>query len=104
MTLGSLLVSPYVLNYDLAWLALPIVWFVGYCLRNGWLRWEREILAAAWVLPLLIAPLATLLHAQLGPFVLLAFFCVVLRRVWWVVVAEGKGAASGLESPKAGIA
>ncbi len=78
---GSLLATPYVLNYDLAWLALPIAWFSRYALRVGWLPGEREILAALWVLPLAMAPLAEYTRVQMAPPLLLLFLLLVLRRV-----------------------
>lgn len=81
LTVGSLLATPYVLNYDLAWLALPLTWLASAGMRSGWLRWEREILTAAWLLPLITVPMAELLRQQLAPFVLLALFLAILRRV-----------------------
>ncbi|MDE0855378.1 MAG: glycosyltransferase family 87 protein [Nevskia sp.] len=77
---GSLLASPYLLDYDLAWLALPIAWLGRQGMRHGWLRWEREMLVAVWLLPMMLIPLHAVTHLQLAPFVLLGFFLVVLRR------------------------
>lgn len=85
LVVGSLLVSPYVFNYDLVWLALPITWLAGLGMRDGWLPWEREALAAAWLLPLFDAPLAAVTRLQLGPVVTLLLFAVLLRRAVRVI-------------------
>ncbi len=53
LMVGSFLASPYLLYYDLAWLAFPIVWLVQHGIENGWLRHERELLLLAWFSPLL---------------------------------------------------
>ncbi len=77
---GTFLVSPYVFDYDLAWLAFPIAWLALCGLETGWRTAEREILAAAWLLPLIMAPFATPTHIQLGPIVLGALLWITWRR------------------------
>jgi len=77
---ATFFVSPYVFDYDLVWLAFPIAWLGFSGLRHGWLRGEREVLTAAWLLPLLMAPVATAVHLQLGPIVLGALLWVAVRR------------------------
>lgn len=81
LVIGTLLVSPYLFDYDLALLALPLAWFGMYGLRTGWRRGERNLLVLCWVLPALVAPLAGWTYLQLAPFVLLALLLVVIRRV-----------------------
>jgi hypothetical protein len=78
---ATFLVSPYGYDYDLAWLAFPIAWLAMAGQRNGWLRGDREVLVAAWVLPMLITPIAKNLLAQVGPPVLCALLWITLRRV-----------------------
>jgi hypothetical protein len=77
---ATFLISPYVFDYDLAWLAFPIAWVVIDGLRNGWRGGEREVLIAAWALPLVMAPIAKTTHLQMGPFVLGALLWIILRR------------------------
>jgi hypothetical protein len=77
---ATFLVSPYVFDYDLAWLAFPIAWLALTGLRDGWLRGEREVLIAAWLLPLMMAPIATATHVQLAPFVLVCLLGICVRR------------------------
>ena len=78
---ATFLISPYVFDYDLVWLAFPIAWLALIGLREGWLKGEREVLVAAWISPLLMAPLATAFSVQIGPFVLGALLWVTVRRV-----------------------
>ncbi len=77
---ATFLVSPYLLDYDLAWLAFPIAWLALAGLRNGWQRGEREVLVFAWLLPLLITPIGTFLSVQIGPIVLCSLLWITVRR------------------------
>ena len=58
---GTFLVSPYLFAYDLAGMAFPILWLAQSGIQCGWLRGEREILVAAWAMPLFMIGLALLL-------------------------------------------
>lgn len=80
LVVGTLLVSPYLFDYDLALLALPLAWMGVRGMHAGWLRGERNLLVLAWALPALVAPLAMLVRLQLAPLVLLALLCLILRR------------------------
>lgn len=84
---GSLLLSPYLYDYDLVWLALPLAWYGGHALRHGWHRGEREWLLAMWLLPALVAPLFAVLRIQLAPLLLFGFFILIVRRA----LADGAG-------------
>ncbi len=77
---ATFLVTPYVMDYDLAWLAFPIAWMALIGLRDGWLPGEREVLVACWILPLFVAPLATGFFVQVGPFPIAAMLWLTLRR------------------------
>jgi hypothetical protein len=77
---ATFLVSPYVFDYDLAWLAFPIAWLAVIGMRDGWLAGEREVLVLAWLLPMLMAPVTAVVVVQPGPFVLGALLWVVVRR------------------------
>ena len=79
--LASLLVSPFVLDYDLMLLAFPLMWLFHTGLREGFRSWERLALLAAYALPLYGRPLAIAAHLPLAPLVLLAVFGLTLRRV-----------------------
>jgi hypothetical protein len=77
---GTLLVSPYLFDYDLALLGLSIAWLVRHGLEQGWRSAEREWLALAWLLPLAMPLLATPTRLQPGPLVLLVLLLLILRR------------------------
>lgn len=80
LLVGSLLISPYVFDYDWCWLAPAMVWFTGHALRHGWRRGERELLVLAWLTPLLWLPLYHYSGLQLAPLPLLVLFEAILRR------------------------
>src|SRR5712671_6055638 len=50
---GSLLATPYVLDYDLVVLAVAIAFFARHGLVRGFRSFEISLLAAAWLAPLL---------------------------------------------------
>lgn len=75
------LASPFVLDYDLAILAVPLAWvFVQARDGTGFLPWEKLVLAAAFALPLLSRIIAMYVGAPIAPAVLVALLAVVLRR------------------------
>lgn len=80
LTTATLLVSPYLFDYDLVWLALPIVWLAKLGFKDGWLRGEREVLVAAWLLPLLAVLITKVVPLQIGPWVLLTLLWMIFRR------------------------
>src|SRR6201992_2766396 len=55
---GSLLATPYVLDYDLVVLAVAIAFFARHGLDRGFRSFEISVLAAAWIAPLLARGIA----------------------------------------------
>ncbi len=88
---GSLLATPYVLDYDLVVLAVAIAFFVRHGLRRGFRTFEISVLAAAWIVPLLSRGIAGVTGIPLGLLVLLTFYLVTLRRA----VLDRAGATAG---------
>jgi Glycosyltransferase family 87 len=80
LALGSLLATPYVLDYDLVVLALAIAFFARYGLHHGFRDFEISLLAAAWIVPMLSRSIAGATFIPLGLFVELALYGFVLRR------------------------
>ncbi|MFZ1991433.1 MAG: glycosyltransferase family 87 protein, partial [Alphaproteobacteria bacterium] len=74
------LASPFLLDYDLTLLALPIAWLVRQGARHGFLPWEKLILLAAFVLVLIARYLATVTGIAIAPLVIAALFAAVMRR------------------------
>src|SRR5262249_43968763 len=50
---ATMLATPYMFDYDMVMLALPIAWLAHEGIARGWLPYEREVLVAAWAAPLL---------------------------------------------------
>ncbi|WP_296225391.1 glycosyltransferase family 87 protein [Ralstonia sp. UBA689] len=89
---ATLLMQPYVMFYDLAWLILPIVLLLRDAKAQPLHRVEWLVLAAAW-----LAPLQGVLAAYLGrylqvvPVVLVGLLAMVMRRYWTSVRAQEAG-------------
>ncbi len=79
---GSLLVSPYLYDYDLALLAVPIALVAWDGLRRGWDAGEREVLVLAWVTPMLVAGLAEQTGLSFAPLCLILVFAMIARRAF----------------------
>jgi hypothetical protein len=77
---GSLLVSPYLFTYDWTWLAVALAFLAILGLREGFGRFERDALFAAWLAPLALMPLYWLIGVQLGCAVLIMVLAVAMRR------------------------
>jgi hypothetical protein len=90
---GSLLATPYVLDYDLVVLAVAIAFFIRHGLSRGFRNYEISLLAAAWIVPLLSRGIAGVTGIPLGLLVLLAFYVFTLRRA----VLDGRNAAHSSE-------
>ena len=77
---GSLLATPYVLDYDLVVLAVAIAYLARHGLRCGFRSFEISLLAAAWMVPLLSRGVAGATGIPLGLLVLLMTFAFTMRR------------------------
>lgn len=77
---GTLFLSPYLYEYDLMVMAVPIGLLAWEGCRYGWLPWEREILVLAWLTPLLVTVSGAVFGLQIGTVCLLALYAVALRR------------------------
>ena len=80
LALGSLLATPYVLDYDLVVLAVAIAFFARHGFANGFRNYEISLCAAVWLVPLLSRPVAGATGIPLGLIVMLMFYGCVLRR------------------------
>jgi alpha-1,2-mannosyltransferase len=89
---GALLATPYVFDYDLVLLAIPIALLARDGIERGWLPGEREVLVAAWLTPLLFPVIAAATGIQLGWVSLFAVFAVAVRRA--CVLRTGRHAAT----------
>jgi hypothetical protein len=89
---GTLLVTPYVLDYDLMLLALPLAWLTVEGLRAQFLNWEKLTLFIVWLLPLLSRSIGSF-GVPIAPVVLLVLLSFIYRRARESVVTERNIAA-----------
>jgi hypothetical protein len=81
MVLAALLATPFVLDYDLVLLALPLAWLFAEGRRTGFAPYEKITMLIAYVLPLISRVLAKDLSLPLAPLVIAALFAIVARRM-----------------------
>jgi len=77
---GTLLATPYVMDYDLVMLALPIAWVARAALRTGFRPWEKTILSVAFILPLISRSIAEYTSVPLGVIVVMLLFSAIAGR------------------------
>ena len=77
---GSLLATPYVLDYDLVVLGLGIAFYARHGLSRGFRDFEIGLLAAAWIVPLVARGIAGATGIPLGLLAMLALYVFTLRR------------------------
>jgi alpha-1,2-mannosyltransferase len=80
MVAATLLCTPFLLDYDLVCLALPISWIMAEAQRTEWQPWEKIVLLAAYALPLVSRSVATVTGVPIAPVVLVALLLIVARR------------------------
>ena len=71
---------PFFGNYDMVIFAVPGAWLISQAVANGWLPYERAVLAALYVTPFIIIP-ASSLGAPLAPVAEVALTISVIRRI-----------------------
>ena len=77
---AACLATPFLLDYDLMLLAVPLAWVAARAECGGYLPWEKLTLAAAFVLPMVTRPLAMKAGVPLAPLVITALLVTVVRR------------------------
>ncbi|MDB5716034.1 MAG: hypothetical protein JWO15_3431, partial [Sphingomonadales bacterium] len=77
------LISPFFLDYDLTVMAIPLAWLFAEGLRRGFLPWEKAILVAGYLLPLVARDLALNFGIPIGPLVLIALLSACGRAAVW---------------------
>ncbi|WP_205520654.1 glycosyltransferase family 87 protein [Propylenella binzhouense] len=76
---GALLVTPYVLDYDMAVLGPALAFLAARGLARGFRPYEKSLMLAAWVVPLLARPVAQHLDLPIGLIVMAALFVFSVR-------------------------
>ena len=75
-----LLTTPYMMDYDLVILALPIAWLAAEGRRSGFMPWEKSLLAFVWLMPLFARSLAGHAMVPVAPLAMLLLLADIARR------------------------
>ncbi|WP_179400616.1 glycosyltransferase family 87 protein [Burkholderia guangdongensis] len=78
---ASLLVSPYLYDYDLTWLGLVIAWYARHALAYGWRRFDREWLTLLWVTPVACLAIVVYIQVQFVPLITLGSLALLVARI-----------------------
>jgi hypothetical protein len=76
---ATTLISPFFLDYDLIITAVPLAWLLTEGQRRGFLPWEKLVLLAGYLLPLVARDLALHLGVPIGPLVMMALLMACAR-------------------------
>jgi hypothetical protein len=77
---AGLLATPYSLDYDMVLLGPAIAFVAAYGLEKGFAPFEKTLLAAVWVTPLLARLVAKLSHIPVGAIAMLTLFAFTILR------------------------
>jgi len=80
LCLATILATPYSFDYDMMLLAPAIAFFAVDGFARGFGPWEKTLLAALWLTPLVARSVAHASLIPLGVPVMLAMFVLILRR------------------------
>jgi len=75
---AALLATPYLADYDLACLAPPLAFAAARGVRAGWGRYDKLLLLAAYMLPLLARGVAARSGVQIAPLVMAGLFYIII--------------------------
>lgn len=83
LTCATLMVSPYLFDYDLAWYGVLIAWYCKHAMDSGWKRGEREWLIVLWLAPLagLLVIMQVNLKFQFMPLISAITLWMLVRRI-----------------------
>ena len=77
---AAMLCSPYLMDYDLVCLSVPMAWLAASAATTGWRPWEKTVLAACVLLPLAARASNLLAGLSVAPPVLAALLAVTVAR------------------------
>ena len=78
---ASLMVSPYLYDYDLAWLGVFIASYTKHGMERGWRPWHREWLIVLWLMPWFGVLVVSHIHVQVMPLMLALTLGMTLQRI-----------------------
>jgi alpha-1,2-mannosyltransferase len=80
LAIAAILATPYSLDYDLMLVAPAIAFMAAYGIRHGFAAWEKTLLAALWIVPLIARSVAQATLIPLAVPAMLLAFALLLRR------------------------
>ena len=81
LTTAALLFTPFLYDYDLALLAVPLACLAALAQVTGWLAWEKLLAAALFLLPLAARACGLDLGLVIGPPLVAGLLAIVCHRV-----------------------
>ncbi|PYE21371.1 uncharacterized protein DUF2029 [Paraburkholderia silvatlantica] len=78
---ASMLVSPYLYDYDLTWYGILIAWVACHAKEHGFQRGQREWLAALWLAPIAGLTLVSHLHVPFTPLISIATLWMLIAQI-----------------------
>jgi hypothetical protein len=87
LCLAIALVSPFSLDYDMLVLAPALAFLAMHGFHHGFAPYEKSLLAALWLVPLVARGLAEVTFVPLGVPLMLAAFLLVLRKAGMLATA-----------------
>jgi hypothetical protein len=94
---GSLLATPYVLDYDLVVLAVTIAFLVAHGLDRGFGQYEVSLLAVTWAMPLVARSIAGAVYMPFGLFVMIGLYGLILYRAMRGIPTSDAGSRNLVE-------
>jgi hypothetical protein len=79
LLLATFLTTPYAWDYDLVSLTFVVFWLAQEGLRDGFLPWEKNLLALTLAVPMILSPLGGAIHFQIGPLVFWSMLIFAIR-------------------------
>jgi hypothetical protein len=80
LCLGSLLVTPFALDYDLMLLAPALALVAAHGRKQGFTAFTLSLLTLLWAVPLLNRPIAIIMPILLAPLAILALLLLIRQR------------------------
>lgn len=77
---AALLATPYALDYDMMLLGPAIAMLASYGIERGFLPWEKTVLAAVWIAPIIARNIAGATYLPIGLLTMLALAAMIARR------------------------
>jgi len=93
---AGLLMSPFVLDYDLTLLAIPLVCMFRDGLERGFLPFEKPALMLGFALPLVSRATAGAVGLPIAPFAIAALFALSMRRALTPAGRQTPGISSNI--------